>query len=50
MFSIVLEFLRFVVARKRYLMIPPLLIFMLFGLLMVVAQGSALAPLIYTLF
>jgi uncharacterized membrane protein YedE/YeeE len=50
MFSIVIEFLRFVVARKRYLMIPPLLIFMLFGLLMVFAQGSALAPLIYTLF
>jgi len=50
MASIVLEFLRFLMARKRYLMIPPMIIFLLFGLLVVFAQGSALAPLIYTLF
>ncbi len=44
------EFARFLLTRKRLWTIPPMIVFLLFGLLMVFAQGSALGPFIYTLF
>jgi len=44
------EFFAFLKARKKYWLIPLVLILLLFGLLLVFAQGSALAPFIYTLF
>lgn len=37
-------------ARKKYWMLPIMIIMALLGALMVVAQGSAVAPFIYTLF
>jgi len=37
-------------ARKKYWLIPIVLILLLIGGLLVLAQGSAVAPFIYTLF
>ncbi len=37
-------------ARKKYWLIPVLVVLALFGGLVVVTQGSAVAPFIYTLF
>ena len=48
--SIVGEFLEFLWARKLWWMIPMVLVFLGVGLLLVFAQGSPLAPFIYTLF
>ena len=48
--SIVGEFLHFLWERKLWWMIPMVLVFLAIGLLLVFAQGSPLAPFIYTLF
>lgn len=37
-------------ARKKYWLMPIVLILLLIGGLLVLAQGSAVAPFIYTLF
>jgi Tfp pilus assembly protein PilE len=36
--------------RKKYWLIPVMLVLVILGVLMVIAQGSAVAPFIYTLF
>jgi hypothetical protein len=36
--------------RKKYWLIPILLVMVILGALIVLAQGSAVAPFIYTLF
>jgi hypothetical protein len=41
---------RFLMTRKRYWMVPLLLVLILLGALVVFAEGSALAPFIYTIF
>lgn len=48
--SIMGEFLAFLWERKLWWMIPMILVFFGIGLLLVFAQGSPLAPFIYTLF
>jgi hypothetical protein len=48
--SFIAEFWRFVRARKKYWLLPVLLTMALLGVLIVLAQGSAIAPFIYTLF
>ncbi len=48
--SFLKEFFAFLKARKKYWLIPILLMMMLFGALIMFAQGSAIAPFIYTLF
>ncbi|MFZ2079688.1 MAG: DUF5989 family protein [Xanthobacteraceae bacterium] len=48
--SFALEFLRFLRVRKKYWLLPIILVAMLFGGLVVLTQGSAVAPFIYTLF
>jgi competence protein ComGC len=40
----------FLRARRKFWMIPMLVVMMLFGMLMVLTQGTAVAPFIYTLF
>lgn len=49
-----LEFLRdlwgFMRERKKFWLAPIILVMVLLGVLIVVAQGSAVAPFIYTLF
>jgi hypothetical protein len=48
--SIVRELIEFLLTRKKYWLIPILVVLMLFGGLLVLSQGSAVAPFIYTLF
>jgi hypothetical protein len=48
--SFVKEFLGFLVDRKKYWLLPLILVLVLIGGLLIVAQSSALAPFIYTLF
>jgi hypothetical protein len=40
----------FMRVRKRYWLVPLLTVLLLLGALLVYAQGSAIAPFIYTLF
>ena len=44
------EFWEFLVVRKKYWLLPILLVLVLFGGLIVLSQGSAVAPFIYTIF
>ena len=44
------ELMRFLWKRKLWWLIPMIVVLVLFALLLVFAQGSALAPFIYTLF
>ena len=44
------ELLQFFIHNKWWWITPMLFILLLFGLLIVFAQGSAVAPFIYTLF
>ena len=50
----IMEFLKdilgFFVQRKKYWLLPIVLILLLFGVLIVLTSGSAVAPFIYTLF
>ena len=48
--SFLREFLEFVMERKKYWLIPILIVLVLFGGLIVLTQGSAVAPFIYTIF
>jgi Family of unknown function (DUF5989) len=41
---------RFLGARRKYWLLPIILVSVLLGGLLVLAQGSAVAPFIYTLF
>jgi hypothetical protein len=36
--------------RKKFWLLPVILVMLVLGMLMVMAQGSALAPFIYTIF
>jgi hypothetical protein len=48
--SLLLEFSRFLQVRKKYWLLPVLLVMVVFGGLIVLTQGSVVAPFIYTLF
>ncbi len=48
--SFLLELVAFLRARKKYWLLPILLMMVVFGGLIVLSQGSAVAPFIYTLF
>lgn len=49
-FRVLSEFWQFLRHEKKYWLTPIVIMFILFGLLMVFAQSSPLAPFIYTLF
>ena len=49
-FTIAGELLQFMWQRKLWWMIPMIIILLFFGLIMIFAQGTAVAPFIYTLF
>ncbi len=49
-FSIAGELLGFFWANKRWWMVPMMIILLLFGVVLILAQSSAIAPFIYTLF
>jgi hypothetical protein len=44
------EFWLFLNERKKFWLLPIILVLGVFGTLLVLAQGSAIAPFIYTLF
>ncbi|MFZ5834103.1 MAG: DUF5989 family protein [Pseudomonadota bacterium] len=48
--SFVKEFWMFLRVRKKYWLAPVMLMMVLLGGLIVLSQGSAIAPFIYTLF
>ncbi|MFQ5641392.1 MAG: DUF5989 family protein [bacterium] len=48
--SIVAEFWQFLRVRKKYWLAPIMMFLLLLATLIVMTQGSALAPFIYTLF
>jgi hypothetical protein len=50
MISFIKEFFEFLKIRKKYWLLPILLVLVLFGGLIVLSQGSAIAPFIYTIF
>ena len=47
---VISEFFHFLRQEKKFWLVPIVIIFLAFGLLMVFAQSSAVAPFIYTLF
>lgn len=50
MIDIVKEFFEFLMVRKKYWLLPIMLVTALLGGLIVLTKGSAIAPFIYTLF
>jgi hypothetical protein len=48
--NLVIELWRFMRVRKKFWLLPILIVMLLLGGLLVLAQGSAVAPFIYTLF
>jgi hypothetical protein len=48
--SFIAEFWSFLKVRKKFWLLPMLIMLVLFGGLIVLAQGSAIAPFVYTLF
>ena len=48
--EIVKEMFEFLLKRKKYWLIPIIIILLLIGLLIVLSEGSAIAPFIYTMF
>jgi competence protein ComGC len=48
--SFIKELWAFMKARKKFWLLPIIIVMLLLGVLIVLAQGSAVAPFIYTLF
>ena len=50
MMSFIKELWNFILVRKKFWLLPIMFMMILFGGLIVLSQGSAVAPFIYTLF
>ena len=48
--SFLVELWQFLKARKKFWLLPIILVMLMLGGLLILAQGSAVAPFIYTLF
>jgi len=48
--SFLKELLRFIAIRKKYWLAPIIFILLFFGAIFIFAQGTAIAPFIYTIF
>ena len=48
--SFIVEFWKFLKVRKKYWLLPIIVVLFLFGGIIVLSQGSAVAPFIYTIF
>ncbi len=48
--SIIKEFLTFLKKSKKWWLVPIVIFLLVFGVLIVLLEGSALAPFIYTIF
>ena len=49
-FAVAREFGQFLKERKKWWLVPIIVVLLLLGMLLIFAEGSALAPFIYTLF
>ncbi len=45
-----IEFFNFLRVRKKYWLLPIIIVLMVFGLLIVLTEGTAVAPFIYQIF
>lgn len=50
MLSVIRELFAYMGARKKWWLFPVLVVVVIFGGLLILAQGSAVAPFIYTIF
>ncbi len=50
MIDLIFEIIVYMKSRKKYFLIPIFLILGFFGVLIVLSQGSVIAPFVYTLF
>jgi len=48
--SFLKEFFEFLKIRKKYWLLPIIIVLVLFGGLIILSQGSVIAPFIYTIF
>ena len=48
--SFFIEFVKFLMVRKKYWLLPIIIILFLFGSLIILTQGTAVAPFIYQIF
>jgi len=48
--SFIKEFWEFLKERKKYWLLPIIIVLVLFGVLIILSQGSAVAPFIYAIF
>tara|TARA_R110000787_G_scaffold16622_60_gene51760 strand:- start:14881 stop:15087 length:207 start_codon:yes stop_codon:yes gene_type:complete len=48
--SFITEFWQFLKVRKKFWMLPIIILMVVFGGLVILAKGSAIAPFIYTIF
>ncbi len=48
--SFLIEFFTFLKVRKKFWLLPIFIVLLIFGGLVVLTEGSAVAPFIYTLF
>jgi competence protein ComGC len=48
--EIIKEIFEFLIKKKKFWLIPIIIILLLIGLIIVITEGSAIAPFIYTLF
>ena len=48
--NFLIEFWNFLKQRKKYWLFPIIIVLLIFGGLIVLTQGSAVAPFIYTIF
>ena len=48
--SFIKEFWEFLIVRKKYWLMPIIIVLVLFGGLIILTQGSAVAPFIYAIF
>tara|TARA_B100000029_G_scaffold73519_1_gene65331 strand:- start:74 stop:223 length:150 start_codon:yes stop_codon:yes gene_type:complete len=48
--SFIVEFWKFLKVRKKYWLLPIIIVLIIFGGLIVLSQGSAVAPFIYAIF
>ena len=46
----IIEFWEFLKVRKKFWLLPMVVLILIFGGLIVLAEGSAIAPFIYTIF
>ena len=48
--NFIIEFWKFLKVRKKYWLLPIIIVLVLFGGIIVLSQGTAIAPFIYTIF